>query len=119
MHAVLVCLHNRNGGTTKEALTTLYNEGGIPRLYQGLPFAIIQGPLSRFGDTAANAGIIVLLDSYPATAVLPLALKSAGGSLAAGLFRILLMPIDTFKTSMQVIAKRSTLLTYLDLSFTY
>jgi hypothetical protein len=101
MLAVYVYIH-RNGGTTKEALTTLYNEGGIPRLYQGLPFAIIQGPLSRFGDTAANAGIIVLLDAYPVTAVLPLALKSAGGSIAAGFFRILLMPIDTFKTSMQV-----------------
>ena len=45
----------RYGSTLKDALFTLWGEGGIGRLYQGLPFAIVQGPLSRFGDTAANA----------------------------------------------------------------
>ena len=24
-------------------------------MYKGLPFALVQGPMSRFGDTAANA----------------------------------------------------------------
>ncbi len=45
----------RYGTSTSEALSLLYKEGGVPRLYQGLPFALVQGPLSRFGDTAANA----------------------------------------------------------------
>lgn len=45
----------RYGTSTSEALSLLYKEGGIPRLYQGLPFALVQGPMSRFGDTAANA----------------------------------------------------------------
>ncbi|CAM9377184.1 unnamed protein product, partial [Phaeothamnion confervicola] len=92
----------RYGTTTAEAFSTLYVEGGVPRLYQGLPFALLQGPLSRFGDTAANAGVLLLLDSLSATASLPLPLKSAGGSAAAGLWRVLLMPIDALKTACQV-----------------
>ena len=55
----------RFGGTTQDALSTLYREGGIRRLYQGLQLAIIQGPLSRFGDTAANtlaSSIFITID---------------------------------------------------------
>jgi hypothetical protein len=79
-------------------LKELWKEGGIPRLYQGLPFAIIQGPLTRFGDTAANVGILVLLDSFEETQSLPLYVKTGLGSLSAGLWRIVLMPIDASKT---------------------
>eukprot|EP00624_Nannochloropsis_granulata_P005845 evm.model.NODE_41771_length_14365_cov_26.770136.1 len=49
------------------ALKTLYADGGIPRFYQGLLPALVQGPASRFGDTAANAGVITLLDSFEET----------------------------------------------------
>ena len=38
--------------------------GGIPRFYQGVSFAIIQNPLSRFGDTAANTGVLAIMDYY-------------------------------------------------------
>lgn len=92
----------RFGGTLSSSLNDLYAEGGIPRLYQGLPFALVQGPLTRFGDTAANVGILALLESIPQTASLPLPLKTASGSVCAGLWRIILMPIDTSKTAMQV-----------------
>ncbi|KAL7521030.1 hypothetical protein ACHAWX_005725 [Stephanocyclus meneghinianus] len=92
----------RYGGTLTESLRTLYSDGGIPRLYQGLPFAIFQGPLTRFGDTAANVGMLTLLDTMPETSSLPLPLKTAAGSIAAGAWRIFLMPIDTSKTAMQV-----------------
>lgn len=92
----------RYGGNLQSSLSTLYEEGGIPRLYQGLPFAIVQGPLTRFGDTAANVGILVLLESIPETASLPIFVKTFGGSCAAGLWRIFCMPIDTCKTVMQV-----------------
>jgi Mitochondrial carrier protein len=92
----------RYGGNLTSSLSTLWNEGGISRLYQGLPFALLQGPLTRFGDTAANVGILVLLDSLDATRDLPLPLKTAAGSAAAGLWRIVLMPIDASKTAMQV-----------------
>lgn len=37
----------KNGGSTKDALQTLWEEGGIPRLYRGVSFALVQGPLSR------------------------------------------------------------------------
>lgn len=92
----------RYGGNLQSSLATLWSEGGIPRLYQGLPFALIQGPLTRFGDTAANVGVLVLLDSLDATRDMPIPLKTACGSLAAGAWRIVLMPIDASKTAMQV-----------------
>jgi hypothetical protein len=92
----------RYGGDLRSSLQTLWAEGGLARLYQGLPFALIQGPLTRFGDTAANVGILSLLDSLSSTATLPLPLKTATGSAAAGLWRIFLMPVDTSKTAMQV-----------------
>ena len=40
----------RNGTDTMTALKTLYKEGGVPRFYRGLAPALIQGPLSRFGE---------------------------------------------------------------------
>jgi hypothetical protein len=92
----------RYGGTLTSSLESLWAEGGIPRLYQGLPFAIVQGPLSKFGDTAANVGILAVLDTLPATQGLPLPFKTACGSAAAGLWRIVLMPIDASKTASQV-----------------
>jgi hypothetical protein len=92
----------RYGGSLPNALSTLWSEGGIPRFYQGLPFALVQGPLTRFGDTAANVGIIALLESLPQTKELPLPVKTACGSITAGLWRIFLMPVDASKTSLQV-----------------
>jgi len=92
----------RFGGTLSSSLKELYNEGGIPRLYQGLPFALVQGPLTRFGDTAANVGVLALLESIPETSSMPIPLKTATASISAGLWRIFLMPIDTSKTVMQV-----------------
>ena len=46
----------KNGGTTLQAWKTLYKEGGLVRFYRGYFAALAQGPLSRFGDTAANTG---------------------------------------------------------------
>lgn len=92
----------RYGGDLVSSLKTLYADGGVSRLYQGLPFALVQGPLTRFGDTAANVGVLALLETIPETASLPLPLRTAAGSVAAGLWRIILMPIDTSKTAMQV-----------------
>ena len=92
----------RYGGNLQSSLQTLWDEGGIPRLYQGLPFALIQGPMTRFGDTAANVGILALLEATPETQSLPLPIKTAIGSISAGLWRIVLMPVDASKTAMQV-----------------
>jgi len=89
-----------NGGSLQTVLQELWSEGGIGRLYQGVSLALIQAPLSRFGDTAANAGVLVLMDFYAPDA--PLALKTALSSTAASLWRFLLTPIDTLKTARQV-----------------
>lgn len=56
----------------------------------------------RFGDTAANVGVLTLLEAFESTRSLPLPVKSAAGSLAAGMWRIGLTPIDTYKTTLQV-----------------
>jgi len=46
--------------------------------------------------------VLALLETIPETAQLPLPLKTAAGSVTAGLWRIILMPIDTSKTCLQV-----------------
>lgn len=97
----------RNGVSFPTALRTLYADGGIPRFYRGVLPAMVQGPLSRFGDTAANTGMMTLMDSYESTRNLPVGLKTVSASAAAACFRIFLMPIDTVKTTMQVTGKFS------------
>merc|ERR1712070_92984 len=49
----------KNGGTLYEAMSALYAAGGVARFYMGIEWALIIGPLSRFGDTAANEGGLV------------------------------------------------------------
>ena len=61
--------------------------------------------MSRFGDTAANTGVLAFLNEYPATANLPVALKTVAASATAAGWRIFLMPIDTLKTTLQVDGK--------------
>ncbi|ORY23711.1 mitochondrial carrier domain-containing protein [Naematelia encephala] len=87
----------RYGGSIKGAVTSLWNDGGFPRYYAGLGAALFQGPLSRFGDTAANAGILALLESL----TWPVLIKTVVGSLCAATFRMALTPIDTLKTTQQ------------------
>jgi len=89
---------HKYGMTTSEALAALYAEGGIARFYQGMSAALLQAPLSRFGDTAAYAGVMALLEN----ASLAPSLKTLCASLAASLFRIGITPIDTVKTTLQV-----------------
>lgn len=44
----------KNGGNFLETLSILYKQGGVTRFYRGLIPALMIGPISRFGDTAAN-----------------------------------------------------------------
>eukprot|EP00978_Attheya_sp_CCMP212_P011612 scaffold28743_cov45-Attheya_sp.AAC.2 len=92
----------RNGTSFPVALRTLYADGGIPRFYRGVLPALVQGPLSRFGDTAANTGVLTLMNSLDATKDLNVGFKTVAASASAAIFRIFLMPIDTVKTTMQV-----------------
>ena len=48
------------GLSTRQALAALYAEGGLARFYRGLWAALLQAPLSRFGDTAANTGVLAV-----------------------------------------------------------
>jgi len=97
----------RNGGTFFGALKHLYGDGGIPRFYRGVLPALVQGPMSRFGDTAANTGVLTLMDNIESTKNLPVAAKTVAASAAAAGWRIFLMPVDTVKTTMQVTGKFS------------
>ena len=87
------------GLSTRQALAALYAEGGLARFYRGLWAALLQAPLSRFGDTASNAGMLALLETVDD---IPVALKTFAASCAAALYRISITPIDTVKTLLQV-----------------
>ena len=89
---------HKYGMSTREALAALYAQGGIARFYQGMTAALLQAPLSRFGDTASYAGMTALLETAD---WMPPSLKTLCASLSAALFRIGITPIDTFKTTLQ------------------
>ena len=98
----------RYGMSTTQALRHLYRDGGsrpisgIARFYRGYFPALMQGPLARFGDTAANAGVMAFMESNESTRDLPVMVKTLGASIAAAGMRIFLMPIDAWKTTKQV-----------------
>ena len=90
-----------NGGNgTLATVATLYEEGGIPRLYRGVQYALVQNPLSRFGDAAANAAVPALVVALVPGIPLP-ASQAVASATAAG-WRILIAPVDALKTALQV-----------------
>ncbi|KAI6131758.1 mitochondrial carrier [Pisolithus croceorrhizus] len=95
----------RYGTTTTEAIKILNADGGFSRFYQGLTAALIQGPVSRFGDTAANVGILALLQGNVYMRNLPALVKTVFASVAAACFRMILTPVDTVKTTLQTQGK--------------
>merc|ERR1719473_1733923 len=88
----------RYGGTIKETVTKMWGEGGVPRFYRGLVPAMFQAPVSRFGDVAANEGALAALEGTE----IPTWAKTMGASMSAGVFRVVLMPVDAWKTTKQV-----------------
>ena len=92
----------RYGVDTMTAIRELYKQGGITRFYRGLPYAILQGPLARFGSVAANEGAKVLTSFYIKDLKTSLIISTSLGSILAAIWRIFLMPLDTFKTILQV-----------------
>lgn len=92
----------RHGGGTRATLATLYSQGGVRRFYQGLIYALLQTPLSRFGDTAANTGVLALFAATAAGAAQPIGVRTAFASAAGSLWRIVITPLDTCKTTLQV-----------------
>ncbi|KAJ9144674.1 hypothetical protein NKR23_g5762 [Pleurostoma richardsiae] len=98
----------RFGTSFTTATKTLYHDGGLRRYYQGIGAALVQGPTARFGDTAANAGILALLHSNSYLKDLPSPIKTVFASLCAAAFRMILTPIDTLKTTLQAQGARGT-----------
>lgn len=92
----------RYGASFPQALRILYNEGGIPRFYRGMSFALIQAPLARFVATAANDGVETLLENLKLTEKWGPGRSTVIASIVVGIWRIVLMPIDTCKTVLQV-----------------
>eukprot|EP00754_Rhynchopus_humris_P015571 Rhum_TRINITY_DN14458_c0_g1::Rhum_TRINITY_DN14458_c0_g1_i1::g.89378::m.89378 len=90
-----------HGGTLRSCLRELYAEGGIARFYKGFAFAVIQAPISRFGDTFMQTAAVLLCAHFmgPGTST---AMATGLGSVLGALFRILTTPIDTLKTTLQV-----------------
>lgn len=88
----------RYGGSMTEVTKKLWAEGGVPRFYRGMAPGLIQAPVSRFGDTAANDGALAALEHTE----LPTAAKTMVASASAAGFRVVLMPIDAWKTTKQV-----------------
>ena len=91
----------KNGGGTVNTIKKLYSEGGIPRFYRGVSFALINAPLSRFGDTAANMAATTYLEDSNFSRVE----KTFVGSIGAGLWRVGIIPIESFKSHLQVHGK--------------
>lgn len=96
----------RYGTSMTVAMHTLYAARGFARFYDGLGAALIQGPTSRFFDTAANAGILALLRSNRYLGRLPVPAKTFFASVAAACCRMVLTPVDTVKTTLQAQGRR-------------
>lgn len=86
------------GGSTSATARELWKQGGVMRFYHGLQYAIIENPMCKFGDTFANTGILALLVDVPMHPVL----KTVFVSIVAASWRILITPINTLKTMLQV-----------------
>jgi hypothetical protein len=81
----------RYGMSFHQALNVLLRDGGIPRLYRGLTFALIQAPMARFVSTAANDGVQSLLSNLSWTNEWGPGRTTFVASIVVGLGRIFLM----------------------------
>ena len=99
----------RNGGSTGAAVRALWAEGKLPRFYRGVQYAIVQTPLARFGDTAANTGVLELLAMVAWGHRVPLSLKTAIASAAGSLWRILITPVVSCGQNAPATPKRRSL----------
>lgn len=87
----IINYQSRYGTTFGQALRTLWNEGGIARLYCGVTFALVQAPLARFVSTAANDGVESLLANLSWTQSWGPGRTTVVASIVVGFWRMLLM----------------------------
>ena len=86
----------KTGTPLCKALSTLWAEGGLGRFYRGIGPAIALVPLSRFGDSAANAGVLAIFEMVGST-IVPVAVQTLLASAASTAWRVLLMPLVVLK----------------------
>ena len=98
----IINYQSRYGASFRRAVNILYKEGGIGRFYRGVGFALFQAPMSKFVATASNDGVLAFLSSFPLSKHWNPAVTTIFASLFVGGFRMILMPIDTCKTVLQV-----------------
>lgn len=97
---------HRYGHSMIDSMKILYDQGGIRRFYNGFTFAVVQGPLARFGSVGANQFALSLCQNLSFLRNSnSLFIPTLLGSLLAGLWRAILVPIDTCKTVLQVRGK--------------
>ena len=89
-----------HGGSAANAFRQLYADGGFPRFYQGLTFAIVQAPLARFGDVAFNTAVLAIFDEWAPG--VPAFLATMVAAAFGASWRIFISPVDTLKTALQV-----------------
>jgi len=98
----IINYQSRYGASFFRAISILYKEGGLGRFYRGVGFALFQAPMSKFVATASNDGVLAFLDSFLLTRHWNPAVMTLFASMTVGIFRIIIMPIDTCKTVLQV-----------------
>lgn len=89
-----------HGGSLTETLCDLWAEGGIRRFYEGVSFALLQVPLSRFGDTFVQSAVVAVfgapgqrLHGYTAGLIV---------ATCGAFWRLCVAPLDTLKVTAQV-----------------
>ena len=100
----------RHGVSMTDAAHELYNDGGIGRFYKGWQYALLQGPLSRFGSVASNELATILcqpstlshFNYFPIDQKWRQFIITSIGAIFVTIWRAFLMPIDTCKTVAQV-----------------
>lgn len=100
MRTIMNCQY-RHGGTAADVARGLWAEGGAARFYRGFVPALLQAPILRFTAVAANDGTMAALEHTR----VPTAAKTVGASVIAAGCRGALMPLDAWKTMLQVEGK--------------
>ena len=78
----------KHGCSLTAAFKVLYVQGGVRRFYSGYSIAVVQAPLGRFFDTAANSGVMALFVLYPAFDSVPTFVKTMAASATAASFKV-------------------------------
>jgi hypothetical protein len=92
----------RYGFKFDDAVRSLYREGGVKRFYRGLPYALLQNPLSKFGSVGSNEASRVIVEYLVQNDAYHPVLASVVGTVLSAFWKLLIFPLETCKTILQV-----------------